>query len=173
MRSCIVLLKRSLSMPKEVWREPACPRTLGQIDVEPLIKYAWRASQLERSEQGSIELSLRPDGSSEYAPSIHVIQGKQKAFIGVFDVTFVTTDRVKVTLSEEECSRQLGIPRRRTRQIGLLRPWKPIRVLVNGRSASYSGQYYYLQEYHFALCMEPTANRLGPTRLVDLQADLM
>lgn len=149
MQSIVVLLKRCLSIPKQQWREQNCPRTLEPIEVESLIKKAWQGTRAGSAEQGSVELSLSPDGSLENAPLMHMVQGPQKAFMGVFDVSFVSTDRVKVTLREEACSSQLGTPRRRTRQIGLLRPWKPIRVLLNGRYGSSSGQYYLIQEYHF------------------------
>jgi hypothetical protein len=169
----ILVLKRSLFVSKHEWRQDACHRTLIPIDVEHLLKSTWQGSQSQLPEQGSLELSLRTDGSPENAPSIHSIQGQQKAFIGVFDFSFMEGGKVKVMLREEQCSRQLGTPRRRTRQIALLRPWKPVRVLLNGRYASNSGQHYILQEYHFALCNEPAPARLETTRFVDLQADIM
>jgi len=118
-------------------------------------------------------IQLQQDGSATDAPSIRPVQGQQKAFIGVFDVSFTSPDRVKVTLREEECARHLGTPHHRTRQIALLRPWKPLRVLLNGRCGSYSGQYYVLKEYHLVLCTGLTPERFGPTRCLDLQADLM
>ena len=173
MRSSIVVLKRSRRIAKQEWREPSCDRTLVPIDVDPLIRSIWQANQSELPEQSFVELSLQADGSPETAPSIHSIQGHQKAFIGVFSVSFVSRDRAEVILLDEKCSIQLGTPRRRTRQIGLIRPWKPARVLLNGRCTSSSGQYYVLQEYHLALCNEPAPDRLEATRLVDLQADLM
>jgi hypothetical protein len=172
MRSAIVLLERSSLIPKHVWRDSSCRRTLMSIEVARLITNAWKSNQPEVAEHGSIVMSLQPDGSAKNAPSVHPIQGQQKDFIGVFDVSFISPDRVKVTLREEECARHVGSPKRRTRQIALLRPWKPIRVLLNGRSAGSSGQYYLLREYHLALCTDPAPDRLGPTRFVDLQADL-
>lgn len=172
MRSAIVLLERSSIIPKHAWRDSSCRRTLTPIEVTRLIRSAWKSNQTEASEQGSIVVSLTPDGSAGETQAIHPIQGQQKDFIGVFDVSFISPDQVKVTLREEECARRVGSPKRRTRQIALLRPWKPIRVLINGRSASYSGQYYQLREYHLALCTDPTPDSLAPTRFVDLQADL-
>jgi hypothetical protein len=142
------------------------------IEVAHLLTSAWKANQAAAYEKGSIVISLQWDGSSKSAPSVHPIQGEEKGFIGVFDVSFLLPDRVNVTLREEECSRQIGFPKRRTRQTALLRPWKPVRVLLNGRSSSYSGQHYLLREYHLALCTDPTPDDLGPTQLVDLQADL-
>ena len=172
MRSAIVLLERSSVMPKHTWRDSSCRRTLMPIEVTRLIRTAWKSNQLEAAEQGSVVISLTLDGSSKDTPAVHSIQGQQKDFIGVFEVSFISPDRVKVTLREEECARHVGSPKRRTRPIALLRPWKPLRVLLNGRSGSYSGQYYLLREYHLALCTDPAPDRLGPTRFVDLQADL-
>lgn len=172
MRSAIVLLERSSLIPKEVWRDSSCHRTFVPIEVAHLITSAWKSNQPAAAEQGAIVMSLQPDGSAKGPPSVHSIQGEQKDFIGVFDVSFVSTDRVKVTLREEECARKVGSPKRRTRQIALLRPWKPVRVLLNGRYASYSGQHYFLREYHIALCTGSPPDRLEPSRFVDLQADL-
>ena len=172
MRSAIVLLERSSVIPKNVWRNSSCRRTLMPIEVTHLIASTWKSNRREAAEQGSIVMSLEPDGSARDTQAVHPIQGQQKDFIGVFEVSFISPDRVKMTLREEECARNVGSPGRRTRQIALLRPWKPIRVLLNGRSASYSGQYYLLREYHLALCTDPTPDRLGPTRFVNLQADL-
>jgi hypothetical protein len=142
------------------------------IEVDRQITNAWKSNRSEVAEQGSIVMTLQPDGSAKNAPSVHPIQGPQKDFIGVFDVSFQSPDRVNVTLREEECARRVGSPKRRTRRIALLRPWKPIRVLFNGRCASHSGQYYLLQEYYLALCTDPVPDRLGSTRFIDLQADL-
>jgi hypothetical protein len=172
MRSAIVLLERSSLIPKDVWRDSSCHRTFMPIEVSHLITNAWKLNQPTVAEQGSIVMSLQPDGSAKDPPTVHPIQGEQKDFIGVFDVSFVSTDRVKVTLREEECARKVGSPKRRTRQIALLRPWKPVRVLLNGRSASYSGQYYLLREYYLALCTGTAPEQLEPPQFVDLQADL-
>ena len=172
-RSSIVLLTRSLCIPKREWREPSGRRTLLPIDIDPLLKSIWQANQPELPEQGSLVVSLQPDGSTAEAPSIRPLQGQKKALIGVFDFSFVTHNSVRVILREEACASQLGTPRRPTRQIGLLRPWKPVRVLLNGRSTSYSGQYYLLREYHLALCNEPVPDRIEATRFVNLQADLL
>jgi hypothetical protein len=140
------------------------------IDVELLIKTTWLGNQSNTVEQATVELSLHPDGLSKNA--IHSVQGRQKAYIGVFDVAFVSDGTVEVMLREEECLHQLGNPRRPSHRIALLRPWKPIRVLLNGRSASHSGQHYHLHEYHLALCTDPAPDHLERARFLDLQADL-
>src|SRR5262249_19038543 len=120
MRSAIVLLDRSSLIPKDVWRGSSCYRTLRPIEVTRLITNAWESNQSEAAEKGGIVISLQPDGSPENARPVHPIQGDQKGFIGVFDVSFTSPDRVKVTLREEECWSQVGSPKRRTRQIALL-----------------------------------------------------
>ena len=66
------------------------------IEVSHLITNAWKSNQPAVAEKGSIVMSLQPDGSAKEPPSVHPIQGEQKDFIGVFDVSFVSTDRVKV-----------------------------------------------------------------------------
>ncbi len=92
--------------------------------------------------------------------------------VGVFDIALVAPDKVEVTLLEEACRQKLGAPSRATRQIALLRPWQAVRVLLNGRHSSYSGQTYYVREYHLTLCAEPVPTPLDPPREIDLQTDL-
>jgi hypothetical protein len=172
MQSAVVLLERTSVIPKQIWRDSSCQRTLMPIEVAQLITGAWKSNQTVAAARGSIVISLELDGSAKCTQAVHAIQGQQKDLIGVFEVSFTSPDRVKVILSEEECARHAGSPKRRTRQIALLQPWKPVRVLLNGRSASYSGQCYLLREYHLALCTGPAPDRFGPTRFIDLQADL-
>lgn len=143
------------------------------VEVSQVIAGTWNSHQQQAdAEAAAIVVVLEPDGSGKEAPRICTMQSGQKAYIGVFGVSFVSRELVKVTLREEECGRRLGSPSRPTREIALLRPWRPVRVLLNGRSASYSGQYYQLLEYHLVLCAGAVPEQLGPTRLVDLQADL-
>jgi hypothetical protein len=171
--SVIMSLKRRLTFTKEMWREPFCHRTIAPSDTEPLIKSTWLTNQAELPAQGSLELALHPNGLPQHAPSIRTLQSQVQAVIGVFAVSFISDDRAKVVLSEEECSRQLGIPRRPSRQIALLQPWRPVRVLLNGRTASHWGQHYLVDEYHLTLCTEPMPDRLDAPRIVDLQANLL
>jgi hypothetical protein len=163
MHSFVVLLRRGVTIPKAEWRDPACRRTLPPIDAEPILRRLWEAHHRQMPEQGFLEVSL----DSEKATTI---QPKTRA--GIFDFDS-SPDGAKVVLREEACSSLIGLPRRPTRQIGLLRPWRPLRILLNGRTGSYSGQFYHLLECHAMLCNEPMPDALGPTRLVDLQADLM
>jgi hypothetical protein len=150
-----VLLERGSIVPKATWRDASHHRTLLPIDVAGLIKSTWRSNQLEVAEQSSIVVPIEMDGDPKDTPSIRPIQGQQKGFIGVFEVSFVSPDEVKVVLREEECARRIGSPKRRTRELALLWPWKPVRVLLNGRYGSYSGQYYLLREYHLDFARTP------------------
>jgi hypothetical protein len=109
------------------------------------------------------------DGSPEKSQPLCPIKTQEKAYIGVFEVSISGTDEAHVTLSEEECLRQLGMPRRRTRPIGLLRPWNSLRILLNGRSSSQSDQFYCVREYHVTLCAHPAPDRMQLARLLDLQ----
>lgn len=172
MRSALVLLERCSLAPKEVWRSPSFSRTLTPIQVDRSIINAWQSNWLGCTEQVSVVVSLGEDGSPNGLPFVHPIEGQQKDFIGVFDVSFTSADRVEVILREEQCASKLGSPKRRTRLLAVLRPWKPVRVLLNGRFDGYSGQNYLLLEYHLALCTGGVPDRLEPPRFVDLQADL-
>jgi hypothetical protein len=110
MRSAIVLLERSSVVPKHVWRDALFRRTLLPIEVTPLITGAWKSNQPVGAEQGSIVMSLKPDGSAKDAQTVHTIQGQQKDFIGAFDVSFTSPDRVRVTLREDDCALHAGSP---------------------------------------------------------------
>lgn len=172
MRSAVVLLERGFMIPKDVWRDSSCRRTFMPIAVANLIIGAWKSNETAVAEQGALVMGLQRDGFANDLPSIHPMQGQQKTLIGVFAVSFVSANLVRVTLRGEECARTVGSPRQRTRQIALLRPWEPVRVLVNGRFGGSSGQHYFLREYHLALCSGSVPERVEAPRLVDLQADL-
>ena len=172
MRSAIVLLERSSSVPKHAWRDPAGQRTLAPFEAMQVIANTWKAHRNKIVEYGSISISLDLDGSAIGVQAVHSCKREQPEFIGVFEMSFVDDDRVKVFLREEECSRQLGSPRRHTHQIALLRPWQPVRILLNGRRSSHSEQNYLLLEYHLTLCADPVSDTQNPTQFVDLQAIL-
>jgi hypothetical protein len=169
----LLLFVRSQSIPKLVWRQRGSRRTFVEIDPGPLIQRIWQAHRSQPTEQSLLSFTLALDGTPDGAPDARYLSGRQKARAGVFDFTFEQSGEVKVTLRGETAWQQLGTPRRPTRPIGMLRPWKPIRVLLNGRLSSYSGQHYVLREYHLVLCRDPAPDQLPPAKLVDLQADLM
>lgn len=119
-----------------------------------------------------MEVNLQPDGSIESGPNVQPLQDKSKAYLGVFEFSFIEQDSVKVVLREDACSRKLGTPRRRTHQIACLKPWKPVRILLNGRIASTAGQFYRVLEYLLVLCDEAAPETMEEPKFVDLQADL-
>ena len=170
--SQVVVIERGFLTPKEIWRAPSCQRTLEPIEVESMIRGAWSTSLQHLSRRGLIELSLLPDGSPGGPPVSRPVQGSQKAIAGVFDITFETDGAVRVGLRAERCQSILGKPTRPSRTLARLEPWKPLRVLLNGRLASSAGQHYVLCDYYFALCADSASPELLPIRFLDLQADL-
>ena len=159
----ILVFTRELVIPKDRWREPGCVRTLAALDVEPLIRNASREGH-----QGLVSIGLQP----HRAPVVQDRKGNQKIRAAVFDFTFLEDGDATVTLREEGCFGQLGQPRRATRPVGTLRPWKVLRILLNGRRADYSGQTYIVRDYHLAKCDGPEPERFEAVRLLDLQEDL-
>lgn len=79
--------------------------------------------------------------------------------------------RVEVWLDELRCL-SLGTPRRKQRRLALLKPWAPVKVLLNGRAASYSGQYYNVVEYRLLLRLGPVPSEMPEAKVIDLQAAL-
>src|SRR5215469_17216167 len=59
----VMLLERSSVIPKHIWQDTSCLRTLTPIEVTQLIKGAWKSNRSEAVEQGSIVMSLKLDGS--------------------------------------------------------------------------------------------------------------
>lgn len=78
---------------------------------------------------------------------------------------------VAVWLDELRCL-SLGTPRRKDRRLALLKPWTLVKVLLNGRAASYSGQYYNVVEYRLLLRHGPAPLELPAAKVIDLQAAL-
>jgi hypothetical protein len=171
----IVVLKRRVCIPKQFWRERWCRRTLAPLtNAHALITRIWQANRRTLPDFSFVEQLLQPDGSAESPARICPIQDREKSLFDMFDFTFVPDGRIKVVLRGEVCSRQLGSPRRPTRHIAYLMPWKPIRILLNGRIQSGEAEtLYVLQEYHLSLCAEPAPERLETIQFVDLQADLI
>jgi hypothetical protein len=102
----------------------------------------WRTRRGEPIDRGVIEVLLEIDGSPKAIAVTRKVPGDQKVFVGVFDISFVSQGSVSVTLRREACASRLYTPTRSTHQVALLRPWVPVRFLLNGRIAASSGQYY-------------------------------
>src|SRR5690242_16436161 len=127
MRSLIVILDRHQVAAKEVWRAPGFRRTLEPIAIDRVVFETWRAHRSSRVQQAVVELPIAAGGAPENLAEPQPIQGRQKVYPGVFDVAFTASGDVEVNLRSEQCANQLGNPPRRTRKIGLLRPWRPLR----------------------------------------------
>ncbi len=79
--------------------------------------------------------------------------------------------RVAVWLDEKRCA-SLGTPLRKGRRLALLKPWAPVNVLLNGRAAYNSGQYYNVVEYRLLLRHGAAPPELPAAKVIDLQAAL-
>ncbi len=172
MPSAVVILERSSAIPKDRWRSATQSRTWPSLDVRHIFTQLWQQHQAHLPASSYLSLALDADGALPTVTAPNPLAGARRAQVGVFDIAFVAPDEVEVTLLEMACRQKLGTPPRATRQIALLRPWQVIRVLLNGRHSSYSGQTYYLREYHLALCTEPLPTALVALREIDLQAGL-
>jgi len=76
----------------------------------------------------AIAIDLHPDGSPADAPSVQPLLG-DPVFVGVFAGSVVTHEEVNVTLRKGECIPRLVAPRRPTRPVARLQPWKSLRIL--------------------------------------------
>lgn len=102
-----------------------------------------------------------------------LVTNRKKIRAGVLEFSSDAQERINVTLLAEPCAHRLGIPGRASCRIASLKPWDPIRIVLNGRAAYDSGQLYTLEDYHLTLCCEPMPQRMPDLRVMDLQADLL
>ena len=173
-RIALVILKRSVSIPKEQWRLPSTHRTLDPITVEPLFLRAlkeWRSNPISPA---IVESEVSLDGGEIQSPVIRT--AKQIDCTGVFLVQFV--DRgVKLRMQEEACRKELNTPPRSSRHLATLALWKPMRVLLNGKGDWHEGvRFYLLQDYHIVLCNDSDDSKrklFSSMQFFDLQADLI
>jgi hypothetical protein len=169
MRSAVVLLRRESMTPKSIWRDASFRRTMHPVEISSTVLSAWTSHHSELVEQGVIAVSLEADGSQSSPGVLHPMQSEHKKILGSLEISFTAPDTVKVILRGDKLH---GVPKRATRQIAVLRPWRPIRILMNGRFDAHSDRFYTLSEYHLALCNDPAVERLPSPRFIDLQADL-
>ncbi len=165
----VLILKRSLSIPKAVWRLPATRRTLPPLHLEPLLK----GCDLRVSGNGPAELiewEVAADGSEIQTRAQRPLKENDSA--GVFDLVF-NGGKVKLRLSQEACRREMYTPRRPSQYLTVLDPGEPVRVILNGKADWPSGRYYYLQDYHVILFAGASQRQLLPVRNFDFQADLI
>ncbi|MGA3049287.1 MAG: hypothetical protein ABSD67_21835 [Terracidiphilus sp.] len=167
----IIILKRSASMPKDIWRLPSTRRTLPPLT---LLESLLDATLLLRTPQdGSpalIESNIAEDGIEANTGAVRTL--KDDDWAGIFELK-ITGQKVGLRLNEEACRREVHTPRRSSQFLTYLKPWEPIRVILNGKADWPSGRYYYLQDYHVILCELPRADGPLLLRTFDLQADLI
>jgi hypothetical protein len=77
-----------------------------------------------------------------------------------------------VKLSEQGCFHAVHQPRRSSRHLPTLHCWEPIQVVLNGKADWTSGRFYYLKHYLIVLANESFPERLAPSKIFNLQADL-
>jgi hypothetical protein len=90
MKPAIVLLERRSLIPKQEWRSPSCSRTFAAIEVSKTITNARETHRSEARENAALLIPLRSDGSPQSPPSICPLEGAKKAFLGVFEVSFIS-----------------------------------------------------------------------------------
>jgi hypothetical protein len=170
----LVVLKRSVSIPKKQWRLPSTRRTLDPIVAEPLLFRAlkeWRSNPVSPA---IVESEVSLDGGEIQSPVIRM--AKQTDCTGVFLVQFVD-HAVKLRMQEEACRKELNTPRRSSQHLATLAFWKPMRVLLNGKIDSHEGvRFYLLQDYHIVFCNDSDDAKgklLDSMQFFDFQADLI
>lgn len=149
----VLIFGRSITISKDLWRRPGIRRTLDTITLEPLVETALR------DPAPTISCTLSPGGSEITSRSFGPPRALELHF---------ADGQAKLRLRE-----QAYTPNRPAQHLATLALWEPVRVVLNGRSADYSGQRYHLEDYHVVLCDPAEREPLEPTRTIDLQADLL
>jgi hypothetical protein len=167
----IIILKRSASMPKDIWRLPSTRRTLPTLALlESLLNAALLVWTPQDGSPMLIESDVAEDGIEVKTGVMRALKDEDSA--GIFDLR-ATGQTVKLRLSQEACRREVYTPRRSSQFLTDLKPWAPIRVIINGKADWPSGRYYYLQDYHVILCEMPRPDGPLPLQTFDFQADLI
>jgi len=167
----IIILKRSASIPKDCWRLPSTRRTLPALTLlESLLNAALLVWTPQDGSPTLIESEVGEDGIDVKTRVARALKDDDSA--GVFDFR-ITGQKVKLRLSQEACQREVFTPRRSSQFLTDLKPWSPIRVILNGKADWHSGRQYYLQDYHVILCDMPRPDGPLLVRTFDFQADLV
>lgn len=157
-------------MPKAVWRTPSTRRTLAGFQIDSFLTSAWRQWMDQAISPAMVSCDLEAEPLA--LKSVTVRKLKPRDYSGALEI-HLADSVFKLRLNAEGCRRQVYTPRRNSKHLAPLTFWKPIRVLLNGRAGWYSGQFYYLQDYHVVLCNESMPSSLPAPDLIDLQADLI
>ena len=167
----IIILKRSVSMPKDVWRLPSTRRSLLTLTLsESLLDAVLLAWTPQDDSRTLIQSDVAEDGIKVKTEAMRTLKDEDSA--GIFDLR-TTGQKVKLRLSQEACRREVYAPRRSSQFLTDLKPWEPIRVILNGKADWHSGRQYYLQDYHVILCDMPRPDGPLLVRTFDFQADLV
>jgi hypothetical protein len=167
----ILILKRSVSMPKDIWRLPSTHRTLPPlISLESLLDAALLVRTPQDGSPALIESQVAEDGIQVKTEVVRTLKDNDSA--GIFDLR-ITGQKVTLRLSQEACRREVYTPRRSSQFLTDLKPWAPVRVILNGKADWSSGRSYYLQDYHVILCDLPRPDGPFAVRTINLQADLL
>ena len=122
----ILILRRSVQMPKHLWRQPSTCRTLLPILLDPIVGQALQCRTSHHpTGYGVVEAELSIDGDHLEKRTERTGRVK-KDWSGVFNVTTVGC-QVKLSLSQEACHREVYTPRRSTQYLATLKPWEPTR----------------------------------------------
>lgn len=174
--SFLISLERRLVISKDVWRLPSTRRTLPPIDIQATLLGLWRQASHEIDPRSItswqlIRATLDAEGAVSGTPSQQDINWSHPLHSGVFRFCLREDGAIQVRLSSEACSSAFGAPRRESRHLANLRAGDSIRVLLNGRQSSHSGQYYVIAEYSLFICTNDL-DAQPSTQVLDLQADL-
>lgn len=165
MSFALIVLSRGVNLTKDDWRRPGLRRTLAAIDTAPIVEGLYRGLKL-----GATPLVCAAE--LEGTVILRQSTGPLQRHHGVFELAVREDGTVQLVLREEACSARYGTPRRHTQSLAKLVPWRTVRVMINGRLSSYSGQTYRVHEYCWTLCAGEPPQRRPAMVTVDLQADL-
>ena len=166
-RVVVVILKRSTSMSKSEWRSSSTRRTLDPIAIDPFVSRAFAEWQSNPISPAIVESQIKSDDQLD---GLQVRKAEQTECSGVFLLQFVAGG-VRLRISEEGCHRERCRPRQLSQYLTTLEPWKPVRVLLNGKGNTWDDPYYLMQDYHMVLC-DDTERKEHATQLFDLQINL-
>jgi hypothetical protein len=105
----IVILKRSASIPKDVWRLPSTRRTLPALTLlESLLNTPLLFWTAENVSPTLIESDIAEDGAELKTRIVRTLRRRLSGHIR-FEIT---GRKVKLKISEEACRREVYTPRR-------------------------------------------------------------
>jgi hypothetical protein len=158
-------------LPKHEWRLPTTRRTLDSLPMAPLLAHALPVWTRGAPPRAIVEVPIAMDGQPTAIAEVRRADPKGHAV--VFDLEW-TSGEVNLHLNREACAREVHAPSRESRHLLTLRPWRPMRVLLNGRADFREVRYYFLQDYHVLLCdRSAPPDPMPAARTFDLQADLI